>query len=187
MALCLDKRCTHAAAVCEGRLPTSGGLEIISLPPDATPLRNDRHQKSDETITLYSVPDRRPPASTQTIPLHSLPGVRLPTAVGQAKRTPRGTVLLVRTNCVCQNALPQKHKVLIGRGYAVSSRNGLRRTAFCTAPLRKHCVHTRIVLVVPLAVVTRILCKFGLNLRRVIPVIFVPTPPKYLARPRVST
>jgi hypothetical protein len=38
---------------------------------------------------------------------------------------------------------------------------------------------------VPLAVVIRTRCRFGLNCRRLMPVIFVPTPPKYFARPRV--
>lgn len=64
---------------------------------------------------------------------------------------------------------------------------GRFRTDLRTAPLRIHCVQTRIVFVVPFAVVTLMRCKFGLNLRRVIPVILVPTPPKRLGFPRVST
>ena len=42
-------------------------------------------------------------------------------------------------------------------------------------------------IVVPFEVVTLMRCKFGLNLRRVIPVILVPTPPRYLGLPRVVT
>ncbi len=61
------------------------------------------------------------------------------------------------------------------------------RTARRTLPLRRHEVQTRIVLVAPVVVVTLTRCKFGLKVLFVIPVIFVPTPPKYLALPRVST
>ena len=42
-------------------------------------------------------------------------------------------------------------------------------------------------LLVPLGVVTWTLCRFGLNCRREIPVILVPTPPKYFALPRIVT
>jgi hypothetical protein len=42
------------------------------------------------------------------------------------------------------------------------------------------------VLTSPLGKDALIVCKLGKNRRRVIPVIFVPTPPKYLALPRVS-
>ena len=48
-------------------------------------------------------------------------------------------------------------------------------------------MQTRAVLFVPLLVVIFTRCKFGLNCRRVIPVTLVPTPPRYLALPRVST
>ena len=43
----------------------------------------------------------------------------------------------------------------------------------------------RTVLFVPSEVVIRAFCKFGVNVRREIPVTFVPTPPRYLALPRV--
>jgi hypothetical protein len=43
----------------------------------------------------------------------------------------------------------------------------------------------RLVFVFP--IVTRSLCRFGLNRRLAIPVTLVPTPPKYLALPRVVT
>ena len=42
-------------------------------------------------------------------------------------------------------------------------------------------------LVAPLGVETFTRCKFGLNLRRVMPVTLVPTPPKYFCLPRVVT
>src|SRR5205809_966584 len=44
-------------------------------------------------------------------------------------------------------------------------RNGARRTIFVTWPLRKHCVHTRIVRFVPFLSVMCTVCKFGLNSR----------------------
>lgn len=49
-----------------------------------------------------------------------------------------------------------------------------------------HWVQTRIVLISPLGREALMTCKFGKNRRRVMPVIFVPTPPRYLAFPRVS-
>jgi hypothetical protein len=64
---------------------------------------------------------------------------------------------------------------------------GAFRTCLRIAPERTHCVQARTVLDVPLAVVVRTFCKFGKNVRRVIPVIFVPTPPRYFALPLVST
>lgn len=64
---------------------------------------------------------------------------------------------------------------------------GFDWTAFCTAPARRQLVQTRIILLPPLGNVTCTLCRLGLNLRREIPVIFVPTPPRYLALPRIST
>jgi len=67
------------------------------------------------------------------------------------------------------------------------SRNGVLWILLVTAPLRMHCAHTRIVLCVPLAVVTLTFCRFGLNLRREIPVILVPTPPRCLALPLCET
>src|SRR5262249_46215314 len=49
-----------------------------------------------------------------------------------------------------------------------------------------HRVQTnRLVFVFP--IVTRSRCRFGLNRRLAIPVTLVPTPPKYLALPRVVT
>ena len=65
--------------------------------------------------------------------------------------------------------------------------NGFVLTVFRIAPLRMHWVQTRIVLFVPLGNVTWTFCRLGTNLRRVIPVFFVPTPPRYFALPRVST
>ena len=65
--------------------------------------------------------------------------------------------------------------------------NGAARTTFVTAPLRRHCVHTWTALWLPFAVETFTRCKFGLNVRRLMPVIFVPTPPKYFFLPRVVT
>jgi hypothetical protein len=53
--------------------------------------------------------------------------------------------------------------------------------------LRMHWVQTRIRVLVPPAVVMRTRWRFGLNSRRLMPVTFVPTPPRYLARPRVRT
>ena len=50
-----------------------------------------------------------------------------------------------------------------------------------------HWVQTLAVLFVPFAVVILSVCKFGLNCRREMPVIFVPTPPRYFALPRVVT
>src|SRR3954462_14617318 len=50
-----------------------------------------------------------------------------------------------------------------------------------------HCVHTSSALWLPLAVETFTRCRFGLNVRRVMPVTFVPTPPKYFFLPRVVT
>ena len=65
--------------------------------------------------------------------------------------------------------------------------NGLFRTALRIRPLRMHWVQTRIVRTVPLGNATLIDCRLGMKRRRVIPVILVPTPPKYVAVPRVST
>src|SRR3990172_3077216 len=64
--------------------------------------------------------------------------------------------------------------------------NGAARTTFVTAPLLRHLVQTLIALL-PFGVVTFTRCRFGLNFRRVIPVIFVPTPPRYFFLPRVVT
>src|ERR1700677_4312095 len=49
-----------------------------------------------------------------------------------------------------------------------------------------HWVQTRSVLLV-LPTVTCTFCRFGLNWRREMPVTLVPTPPKYLALPRMVT
>lgn len=73
------------------------------------------------------------------------------------------------------------------RSYLAGSLNGFCRTTLRTAPFRRQRVQTHIVLCVPFTDETFTRCRFGLNLRRVIPVIFVPTPPRYLALPRVST
>jgi hypothetical protein len=70
---------------------------------------------------------------------------------------------------------------------ACGTLNGAARMTFVTAPLRKHWVQTLIALFEPVGVVTRTCCRFGRNLRRLIPVIFVPTPPKYFFLPRVVT
>ena len=82
----------------------------------------------------------------------------------------------------------------LGSGYLVAAalgwfgrRNGTALIRLTTAPLLRHCVQTWSVLFVPFAVVIRTRCRFGLNCRRVMPVIFVPTPPRYLALPRVVT
>lgn len=64
--------------------------------------------------------------------------------------------------------------------------NGLARTALRMRPLRMHCVQTRIVRTSPLGSEALMACRFGKKRRRVMPVILVPTPPKYLALPRVS-
>ena len=66
-------------------------------------------------------------------------------------------------------------------------RNGFCLTSFVTLPLRMHWVQTSLVALAPLGRVTRSRCKFGLNFRRVIPVIFVPTPPRYFCLPRMVT
>ncbi len=50
-----------------------------------------------------------------------------------------------------------------------------------------HWVQTSLVALAPLGRVTRRRCRFGLNFRRVIPVIFVPTPPRYFCLPRMVT
>ena len=47
--------------------------------------------------------------------------------------------------------------------------NGVLWTRLVIAPLRMHWVHTRIDLCVPLFVVTRTFCRFGLNCRRLMP------------------
>jgi hypothetical protein len=65
--------------------------------------------------------------------------------------------------------------------------NGASLTAFRTTPDLRHCVQTNTRRLLPSGKTTRTRCRFGLNFRRVIPVIFVPTPPKYFALPRVST
>ena len=48
-------------------------------------------------------------------------------------------------------------------------------------------VQTLAVRFVPLGVVMWIVCRFGRNVRREIPVTLVPTPPRYFALPRVVT
>ena len=50
-----------------------------------------------------------------------------------------------------------------------------------------HWTQTRIVLTSPLGKLALMDCKLGIKRRLVIPVTLVPTPPKYLALPRVST
>ena len=62
-----------------------------------------------------------------------------------------------------------------------------RLTALSMTPERRHWVQTRTDLVEPSSTMTFTLCRFGLNFRRVIPVILVPTPPRYLGLPRVVT
>lgn len=71
--------------------------------------------------------------------------------------------------------------------YLVGSANGFCFTTLRITPLRMHCVQTRSLRCSPLGNSTLTFCKFGLNLRRVIPVTFVPTPPRYFALPRIST
>src|SRR5688572_16973346 len=70
---------------------------------------------------------------------------------------------------------------------STGSLKGRCLTALRTAPARMHCVQTLTVLVPPDFVAILSVCRLGMNLRRVMPVILVPTPPKYLALPRVST
>ena len=65
--------------------------------------------------------------------------------------------------------------------------NGALRTTLVIAPERMHCVQAWIVLWVPLGVLIRTRCRLGLNFRRVMPVILVPTPPRYFFLPRVVT
>src|SRR3954451_17518903 len=65
--------------------------------------------------------------------------------------------------------------------------NGAARTIFVIAPLRMHCVQTSSALWLPFAVETFTRCRLGLNVRRLMPVTFVPTPPKYFFLPRVVT
>src|SRR4051795_12005247 len=67
------------------------------------------------------------------------------------------------------------------------SLNGACWIALRTTPFRRQRVQTRAYRVVPLGVVIFTRCRFGLNSRRVMPVIFVPTPPRYFALPRCST
>ena len=69
----------------------------------------------------------------------------------------------------------------------VGSRNGFCFTSFVTLPPLMHWVHTRSDEFVPLPTVTRIRWRFGLNFRFVMPVIYVPTPPRYFALPRIVT
>ena len=70
---------------------------------------------------------------------------------------------------------------------ASTSLNGAALTTRVTAPLFRHCAQMNTVLCVPFSVEIRTLRRFGLKTRRVMPVTFVPTPPRYLARPRVWT
>jgi hypothetical protein len=55
--------------------------------------------------------------------------------------------------------------------------------AFTTLPALRHLTQTRILFGVP-SIIALTVFKFGMNLRAVIPVIFWPTPPFFLARPR---
>lgn len=50
-----------------------------------------------------------------------------------------------------------------------------------------HCTQTRKVFTSPEGIETLMVCRLGVKRRFVIPVILVPTPPKYFAFPRVST
>lgn len=68
----------------------------------------------------------------------------------------------------------------------VGSRKGFCFTALRMAPPRKQRVQTFMVTFEPLGVDTLTDRRLGRKLRRVLPVILVPTPPKYLALPRVS-
>jgi hypothetical protein len=54
-------------------------------------------------------------------------------------------------------------------------------------PLRMHCTQTFMDLFSPFGRQALIVCRFGMKRRLVIPVTLVPTPPKYLALPRIST
>jgi hypothetical protein len=58
------------------------------------------------------------------------------------------------------------------------------RMGFCTTPLRKQCTQILILVEPPPGMATWIFWMFGLNLRAVMPVIFFPTPPDFLALPR---
>ena len=69
----------------------------------------------------------------------------------------------------------------------VGSLNGALLIRLVTAPERMHCVQMRTVLLVPEGVVMRTRCKLGLNVRFEMPVILVPTPPRYFALPRIVT
>jgi len=84
---------------------------------------------------------------------------------------------------LCPHVLQQAPRGIDYDGNA----NGLLRIALRIRPLRMHCVQTRCVRTSPLGSATLIDCRLGMNRRRVIPVILVPTPPKYFALPRVST
>lgn len=68
----------------------------------------------------------------------------------------------------------------------MGSANGLALTALVIRPLRMHWVQTRMRLISPDGVETLTLFRLGRNFRLVIPVTLVPTPPKYLATPRIS-
>lgn len=70
--------------------------------------------------------------------------------------------------------------------FSVLNSNGFVLTVLRTTPERMHWTQTRMVLLAPEGSVQWTRWRLGTNWRRVIPVIFVPTPPKYFALPRVS-
>src|SRR4051794_25482305 len=70
-----------------------------------------------------------------------------------------------------------------GQHHTFGIENGFRLTGFLISPLRMALTATRIVLTSP-STSTFTRCRFGKNRRLVVPVIFRPTPPRYLALPR---
>lgn len=70
--------------------------------------------------------------------------------------------------------------------FSVLNSKGFVLTVLRTTPVRMHWVQTRMVLLAPEGSVQWTRWRLGTNWRRVMPVILVPTPPKYFALPRVS-
>src|SRR5262245_29151106 len=87
--------------------------------------------------------------------------------------TPRGPPRLRRVRPTLRK--PSAQPVMVANGLFLPGR--------WTRPLRMHWAQTRDRLVSP-STTTLMRWRFGLNIRLLVPVIFLPTPPRYLAFPR---
>ena len=67
--------------------------------------------------------------------------------------------------------------------YTLTFSNGCTLTGLTTKPPRMADADTHTFFTTP-SMTQRTFCRFGLNFRRLVPRIFLPTPPRYFALPR---